>query len=122
MRMSREKTIVRLAGKASVLCFGLLVTACSAPQDGPLGPRPIAGPFHSEFRASQLSDDNRFSPFIAATLAQRSDNQRQSADFYIDAYNAAPDSEFVADRAFSQALLAGRLDDAEFGSRQRLQS
>lgn len=66
---------------------------------------------HSEFVGVDI-DRSFYGPFMAATQAQQDSNHGMSAHFYMQALDADPTSKFVADRAFFQLLVSGRMEDA----------
>lgn len=72
---------------------------------------PVPNTLYSEFSRT-ATDASSYGSFVAATLAQQDSAFAASADYYLKALEADPDSQFVADRAFFQLLNAGRMDDA----------
>ncbi len=100
--MSRQALFVGL--------LTLVVGACSA---GTVSSdtAPLPAILYSEF-ASQDEDSSFYGPFLAATQAQHNADFAKSADFYLEALAADPDSEFVAGRAFFQLLYGGRTEKA----------
>ena len=75
------------------------------------GMAPVPTSLRSEFNTV---DENAsfFGPFLAATQAQQDAEYRKSAEFYLQALKADPNSRYVADRAFFQLLYGGRTEKA----------
>jgi tetratricopeptide (TPR) repeat protein len=97
----------------AALAAGSILAACTTGGTGNSGgAQPITGSLYSEFKAYDDAPDNEFGPFVAATLAQQTDQSTRAAAYYIDAFGSAPESRFVADRAFSQLLMSGHLVEA----------
>ncbi|MCJ9427573.1 tetratricopeptide repeat protein [Kordiimonas marina] len=74
-------------------------------------PAPVVAPLHSDFTQS-YAKGSEYGPFLAATLAQESDEHARAAHYYMEALKADPTSRFVAERAFYQLLYAGRVGEA----------
>lgn len=72
---------------------------------------PVPGQLYSEFTRDG-AETSQYAPFVAATLAQQDSAFADSANYYMRALEADPESQFVADRAFFQLLYAGRMEDA----------
>lgn len=93
-----------------VSLVALAVGGCTTSTQNP-NIAPVTNPLHSEF-AGVDEDRSFYGPFLAATQAQHDSNHYESARFYMEALDADPTSRFVADRAFFQLLVSGRMDDA----------
>lgn len=93
-----------------VIPIALLLAGCASTQPES-GFAPAPTPLRAEFSRAE-SGESQYGPFVAATLAQQDDRFAASADYYLRALEADPDSRFVADRAFYQLLYAGRMGQA----------
>ena len=71
------------------------------------GVAPVPSTLYSEFKAQEVSD-SVYGPFLAATQAQHEAQYSKSADYFLEALAADPESKYVADRAFFQLLYGGR--------------
>ncbi len=104
----KKYTIYSQSLKACVVALAL--GGCARPSQQ-LNSAPVAPVLHSEF--STVDEERSFyGPFLAATQAQQESNHGVSAHFYMQALAADPTSRFVADRAFFQLLVSGRMEDA----------
>ncbi|MBV1901571.1 MAG: tetratricopeptide repeat protein [Kordiimonadaceae bacterium] len=105
--MNNSQTIFQ---PLKVMLVLLALGGCSAPKtDVAVGPVPAF--LHSEF--SQLDTEaSFFGPFVVATQAQQNSKNLVSAHYFLQAHDADPSSKFVADRAFFQLIVSGRLEDA----------
>jgi Flp pilus assembly protein TadD len=99
-----------MAVRLSLITVALLLGACSAPE-GRREYAPTPGALYSEFSRSDTSKST-YSPFVAATLAQYDPTLEDSSHYYLDALQADPHNRFIADRAFSQLLYGGHMEDA----------
>ncbi|UTW56485.1 tetratricopeptide repeat protein [Kordiimonas sp. SCSIO 12610] len=118
MTLNRKKA----STARSIISLGVLsfvMAACSSAEKGPIKPYigdkaglPVTGSWYSEFKSDANIGINHYSAFLAATLAQQNDQQSNAAEYFLDAYKGAPKSGFIGDRAFSQLLFAGRMDEA----------
>lgn len=120
MHMTFRRKKISLARSLSVVgVLSLMVGACASDEKGPIKPYlgdkaglPITGSWYSEFKSDANIGINPYSAFLAATLAQQNDQQANAAEYFLDAYKGAPASGFIGNRAFSQLLFAGRMDEA----------
>lgn len=81
-------------------------------QGGAQAVRPyVPSSLYSEFKTS-TQDASEYSAFLAATQAEQDDKHSLSANFYLKALQADPESRFVADRAFFQLLYGGGVTQA----------
>ncbi|MEX0298826.1 MAG: tetratricopeptide repeat protein [Kordiimonas sp.] len=94
-----------------IACFAAFAISGCVTTDQKTTIAPVAPALHSEF---EEIDNGRsfYGPFLAATQAQQDSNHGMSAHFYMQALDADPSSRFVADRAFFQLLVSGRMEDA----------
>jgi len=90
------------------ILLGLALAGCAT--DGS-GSGSVPTSLRSEFKSV---DENVsfFGPFLAATQAQQEAEHQKSADYYLQALAADPESQFVADRAFFRLLYSGRTEKA----------
>jgi len=97
--------------KALVTIFVSMALASCGTKTVSDGIAPVPSVLHSEFK---LEDDRSsvYGPFLAATQAQNQSQFVKSADYFLDALAADPDSKYVADRAFYQLLYGGRTQKA----------
>lgn len=95
--------------KSSLLALAL--AACTAQGPAPVGLAPAPSSLRSEFSSHDM-DATLYGPFLAATLAQHDSQHASAARYFLEALNADPNSDFVADRAFFQLLYAGRMEEA----------
>jgi len=72
---------------------------------------PVPSVLYSEFKV-QHDSDSIYGAFLAATQAQHDANYSKSADYFLEALAADPESKYVADRAFFQLLYGGRTERA----------
>jgi len=93
-----------------VSLLALLLCGCNTSAQNPDN-APVITPLYSEFSGVDV-EPSIYGPFLAATQAQQQSNYSDSARFFLEALNADPASRFVADRAFYQLLVSGRVDDA----------
>lgn len=91
------------------LAVGL--AACAGPvQQSDLAPVTTGG-LYSEFQ-KDASVDARYTPFVAAAMAQQSSSFSDSAAYYLRALEVDPSNRLIANRAFFQLLYAGRMEEA----------
>jgi Flp pilus assembly protein TadD len=113
------KKILKARSILSLGVLSIMIGACATEKGGPIKPYigdkaglPVTGSWYSEFKSDANIDINHYSAFLAATLAQQNDQQSNAAEYFLDAFKGAPTSGFIGDRAFSQLLFAGRMDEA----------
>ena len=75
------------------------------------GVAPVPSTLYSEFKVEEVAG-SVYGPFLAATQAQHEAQYSKSADYFLEALAADPDSKYVADRAFFQLLYGGRTSKA----------
>jgi len=81
-------------------------------QADPHADRPyVPSSLYSEFKTAG-EHTSEYSAFLSATQAQQDEKYTLSADYYLKALRADPESRFVADRAFFQLLYGGQVEQA----------